>query len=141
MCLTLFGCTKQKEVEDKGMKEEHLILSIDGTKLDVAWENNDSVKALMEIVKTKGTLHVSSENYGGFEQVGRLPESIVRKDRQMTTQAGDIVLYAGNSIVLFYGSNAWSYTKLGHIENLSHEELKEILDVDQISIQLSISVG
>lgn len=141
MCLTLLSCTKQKEVEDKGMKEEHLILSIDETKLDVAWEDNDSVKALMEIVKTKGTLHVSSENYGGFEQVGRLPESIVRKDRQMTTQAGDIVLYAGNSIVLFYGSNAWSYTKLGHIENLSHEELKEILDVDQISIQLSVSIG
>ena len=59
---------------------------------------------------------MNTSAYGGFEQVGSLPQSFSRSDVQMTTQPGDIVLYSGNQLVIFFGSNSWSYTRLGHIE-------------------------
>ena len=76
--------------------------------------------------------------YGGFEQVGRLPQSFSRSDTQMTAQPGDIVLYSGNQLVVFFGSNSWSYTKLGHINDLSADELTVLLDKDQTVIELQI---
>ena len=63
-----------------------------------------------------GAIEVFASRYGGFEQVGSLPQSFSRSDAQMTTQPGDIVLYSGNQLVIFFGSNSWSYTRLGHIE-------------------------
>ena len=64
--------------------------------------------------------------YGGFEQVGSIGSSIARNDKQTTTDYGDIVLYSGNQIVVFYGSNSWAYTRLGHID-MTKEELTELL--------------
>ena len=65
--------------------------------------------------------------YGGFEQVGPIGQSLPRNDSQTTTQAGDIVLYSGNQVVIFYGSNAWAYTRLGHISDKSGQEMAELL--------------
>ena len=76
--------------------------------------------------------------YGGFEQVGSLPQSFSRGDTQMTAQPGDIVLYSGNQLVVFFGSNSGSYTKLGHINDLSADELTVLLDKDQTVIELQI---
>ena len=72
--------------------------------------------------------------YGGFEQVGSLGTSLPRKDVQTTTSAGDIVLYSGNQVVVFYGSNSWSYTRLGHISDKSAAELKELLGHGDVAI-------
>ena len=58
-------------------------------------------------------------DYSGFEKVGSLGTSLPASNSQTTTQAGDIVLYNGNQIVVFYGSNSWSYTRLGHIDDLT----------------------
>lgn len=66
--------------------------------------------------------------------MGSLPQSFTRSDVQMTTEPGDIVLYSGNQIVLFFGSNFWSYTKLGHMDGLSGEELSELLGNDTAEI-------
>jgi hypothetical protein len=73
--------------------------------------------------------------YGGFEQVGPIGQSIVRDDKQTTTNYGDIVLYSGNQIVVFYGSNSWAYTKLGHID-LSQQEMSDLLSGGDVSITL-----
>lgn len=66
---------------------------------------------------------VSMREYGGFEMVGGLGFSLARKDEHMTANTGDVVLYGGNNIVIFYGSNSWSYTKIGTINNVSRREL------------------
>lgn len=58
-------------------------------------------------------------DYAGFEKVGPLGESLTTSDKQTTTECGDIVLYNGNNIVMFYGSNSWSYTRIGKIEDLT----------------------
>ena len=75
--------------------------------------------------------------YGGFEQVGSLGTSLPRNDVQTVTEAGDIVLYSGSNIVVFYGSNSWAYTRLGKITGLSQEELEELLGTGDISITVS----
>ena len=76
--------------------------------------------------------------YGDFEQVGSLGTSLPRKDEQTTTQAGDIVLYSGNQIVVFYGSNSWTYTRLGKITDKSAEELEELLGSGDVTITLEL---
>lgn len=86
----------------------------------------------------EGGLELTAEPYGGFEQVAALPERIVRGDRQTTAQPGDIMLYSGGSIVLFYGSNSWNYTRLGRISGLDEAELTELLGGDGVNITLSV---
>lgn len=105
---------------------EKLKLFIDNTEVDVRWENNASMKQIRELAKQK-PLEINCHRYGGFEQVGEIGQDIVSNNTQMTTEAGDIVLYAGSNIVVFYGNNSWSYTKLGKI-NKTKEELKTMLD-------------
>jgi hypothetical protein len=80
----------------------------------VEWEDNESVEALKELCQ-EGPLTIRMSMYGGFEQVGSIGQSLPRDDSRTTTQAGDIVLYSGDQIVVFYGSNSWAYTRLGHI--------------------------
>ena len=84
---------------------------------------------------------MNTSAYGGFEQVGSLPQSFSRSDAQMTTQPGDIVLYSGNQLVIFFGSNSWSYTRLGHIEGLSTDELTTLLDKDIVFIEIKTTKG
>ena len=75
--------------------------------------------------------------YGGFEQVGPIGQSIARADQQTTTRPGDIVLYSGNQIVVFYGSNSWAYTRLGHVD-LTEQEMAELIGNGDVSITISI---
>lgn len=116
-------------------EEKALMLSINGKQLDVSWENNETVDELITCAQGADIV-VQTTLYGGFEQVGSLPQSFSRNDVQMTTAPGDIVLYSGNQLVLFFGSNTWSYTKLGHIEGLSEHELSELLGGGSAEVEL-----
>lgn len=113
---------------------ETLVLSINGTVLDVQWEENETVAELLTYVQNEN-ITVNTTIYGGFEQVGSLPRRFSRNDAQMTTGPGDIVLYSGNQLVLFFGSNSWSYTKLGHINGMSAEKLSELLGADSAVVE------
>jgi hypothetical protein len=75
--------------------------------------------------------------YGGFEQVGPIGWDIVSNDQQTTTQAGDIVLYSGDQIVIFYGSNSWAYTRLGHVD-LSSKEMEALLGNGDVMLTLQM---
>ena len=114
-----------------------LIMKIDGKKVAVDWEENESVAALTELVKDK-PLTVQTSMYGGFEQVGSLGTSLPRNDAQTTTQAGDIVLYSGNQIVVFYGTNSWAYTRLGHITDKTAAQMKDLLGNGNVTIEFSL---
>lgn len=116
----------------------NLTLSVDGTPLRVKWENNASVSALKELA-AEGNLTIKAHQYGGFEQVGSLPQRIESNDVHMTAEPGDIMLYSSNSVVLYYGTNTWAYTKLGHIENLSETQLKELLSGETVTFTFSLS--
>ena len=119
-----------EKIEEEEIVDE-IVMRIDGTYVPVTWENNDSVAALKELLP----LTISMSKYGGFEQVGPIGQSIFRNDKQTTTEAGDIVLYSGNQIVVFYGSNSWAYTRLGHVD-LSAQEMKDLLGKGDVTIIL-----
>ena len=116
--------------------EGGLELAVDGRQLEVIWEDNASVEALKALAV--GGMELTAEPYGGFEQVAALPERIVREDRQTDAQPGDIMLYNGGSIVLFYGSNSWSYTRLGRISGLDEAELAELFGGGGVTLTLSV---
>ena len=116
--------------------EGELLLSIDGIQVEVDWEENESVAALRELVAFN-PLPIQMSMYGGFEQVGPLESSLPRQDLQTHTNYGDIVLYSGNQIVIFHGSNSWAYTRLGHIRDLSQAALKEMLGQHDVTITLT----
>ena len=109
-----------------------MVLSINGTEVPVTWEENPSVADLQKYLP----LTIQMSQYGGFEQVGSIGRSIVMDDKQITTNYGDIVLYAGDKIVIFYGSNSWAYTRLGHV-NLSQKEMTELLSNGNVSITIA----
>ena len=119
-----------KEDETETMK---LTLKIDDMEVDVLWSNNDSVRALKNLAKDGLTINMSK--YGGFEQVGSIGSTLPSSDTRITTSPGDIVLYSSNQIVIFYDSNTWSYTKLGHI-NLSKSELTDLLGDEDVVITI-----
>ena len=110
------------------------MLKIDDTEIAVRWEDNESVEALEDLIR-EAPLTINMSMYGGFEQVGSLGTSLPRNDVQTTTEAGDIVLYSGNQIVVFYGSNSWAYTRLGHVE-LSAPEMSDLLSHGDVTITL-----
>ena len=128
--------TEETAMPEIDTTEPMLLLTIDGTAVDVQWENNAAVTELYALAQNAITVNTSA--YGGFEQVGSLPQSFSHSDTQMTTQPGDIVLYSGNQLVVFFGSNSWSYTKLGHINGLSADELTALLDKEQTVIELQL---
>ena len=114
-----------------------LSISVGGNSLTATLVDNDATKALIELFK-KGPVTISMSDYGGFEKVGSLPQSFPRNDTQITTTAGDIMLYQGNQLVIFYGSNTWSYTRLGRIEGLSASEIKNALGSGTVAVTLSL---
>lgn len=98
-------------------------------------EDNAATEALVEMMKA-APVELSMSDYSGFEKVGPLGASLPAEDRQTTTQAGDIVLYTGDQIVIFYGSNSWRYTRLGHIDDLTGWE--EALGSGDVTVRLSL---
>ena len=108
-----------------------MILRIDGTEVPVTWENNESVQALHALAP----LTIEMSMYGGFEQVGSIGSSLPRNDRQTSTAPGDLVLYSGNQLVVFYGTNSWAYTRLGHVD-LTKAELTALLSEHDVTITL-----
>ncbi len=113
-----------------------LQMKIGETKVSVSWEDNDSVAALKELCKD-APLTIQMSMYGGFEQVGSIGTRLPSNDTQTTTSAGDIVLYSSNQIVVFYGSNSWAYTKLGHITDQDVAGMASLLSNGNVSITIS----
>ncbi len=142
--LFLTGCSKQETMPEEetvreepvsDVKEETVMkLIINETEIPVTWEDNESVSSLKKKA-AEGDIVMELSMYGGFEQVGSLGFALPRNDIQTVTDSGDIMLYNGNSIVLFYGSNSWSYTRLGRME-ITAEEAKDLLGNGDVTVTL-----
>lgn len=126
----------EPEAQTEEVKEMTMHLKIGDTAVETAWENNASVEALKALCADE-PLVVEMSMYGGFEQVGSIGKRLPRSDVQITTKAGDLVLYSGNQLVVFYGSNSWAYTRLGHITDRSAKEMAELLGSGDVTITIS----
>ena len=132
----LSACSKEEVSREKeNMEAKGMLLTIGEYQLAINTEDNAAVEALSDLLKD-GEIRIDMADYGGFEKVGYLGHELPSQDEEITTSPGDIVLYQGNQIVIFYDSNTWSYTPLGHIENL--EMLKKALGSGNIEIILSL---
>lgn len=89
-------------------------------------ESNSSAEAFAELL-AEGDAAVDMHDYGGFEKVGSLGTSLPTNDENITTQPGDVILYQGNQITIYYGTNTWSFTRLGKVQGMTGEELEEVL--------------
>ena len=142
LAVTLLAiCSKDSEVMAQTMTQK-LYITIDGKTLSVELVDNAATQTLVAALQ-EGDITYEARDYGGFEKVGALGRSLPTSDTQTTTQAGDVILYSGNQIVLFYGSNSWSYTRLGRMEYSSQAELESFLKAGQgnVMVKLSLSSG
>ena len=117
---------------------ESFVISADGKQFEVRFANTYAARALAEQLQA-GPVTVDLHPYGGFEQVGPLPWALPESDEQITTSPGDVMLYQGNQITIFTGSNSWAYTPLGSIEDATPEMLSEVFAGDAVEITLSLA--
>ena len=118
---------------------ETIKITISGKTLPVKIEDNEATKALVEALRTSSITY-EAHDYGGFEKVGDLGFSLPASDTRISTQPGDVILYSGNQIVLFYGTNSWSYTRIGKMEYSTLDELKVFLKAGQGKITVTLSL-
>ena len=112
-------------------------ITINGTTLTATMEDNSSAQALLDMLKSS-PLTLDMHDYANMEKVGNLNTSLPTNDQQITTQPGDIILYQGNQITIYYDTNQWSLTKLGHVDNISADELRQLLGNGNITATFSI---
>lgn len=108
----------QEEEREESMAQNVFTVTVNGAVFQADFADTTGARALKELL-AQGSLTIEMDDYAGFEKVGALGRSLPASDVQTTTQPGDIVLYQGSQIVLFYGTNSWSYTRLGKIADLS----------------------
>lgn len=103
---------------DLSMNDNTFYVTVNGATFSAVFAETAAAGALQELL-AQGDLTLSLQDYGSFEKVGPLGQSLPASDVQTTTQVGDIVLYQGDQVVMFYGSNAWAYTRLGAVQDLT----------------------
>lgn len=138
-CFAFAGCTPDGTESSPDEDNMKMYLTVNGNKIEVTLAENPSVDALVEILKTGDITYTASE-YGGWEMVGNLGHTLPRNDTYLTAEPGDVMLYQGSNIVLFYGNNSYSYTRLGKIKGYAVDELKTLLCAGSSNVQINISL-
>ena len=136
---TLADSTTENTMEESLKEEEKTTMNvkIGENTYTATLADNSSVKALKEIL-SKGSLSIDMKDYANMEKVGPIGESLPRNDEQITTEAGDIILYQGNSLVIYYDTNSWNFTRIGKMDGMTKEELKKALGKGDVTVTLSL---
>lgn len=122
--------------EITGQEESRLKITVGDEELPATFADNSSAEAFRELL-AQGPLTIEMADYGGFEKVGALGTELTRNDRQITTQPGDVILYQGNQITIYYGTNSWSFTRLATIDDPT--DLEEKLGAGTVSVTFSLT--
>ena len=136
--ILITGCSKNSESFAQTMEEKMYITIGDETHC-ITMEDNVGTRALVAALQTENIVYIAHD-YGNFEKVGYVGQSFPTDNHQIATSAGDLVLYNGDNICIFYGSNSWSYTRIGKLDNLSAEEVRQFVKAGggEVSITLSL---
>lgn len=119
------------------MENNSMNIQIGDHVLTATFAENSSADALIEAL-SEGSITINMRDYGNMEKVGSLGMDLPRNDEQITTGAGDIILYQGNALVIYYAPNSWNFTRLGKIDDVTAEELRDILGDGNVTITLSL---
>ena len=130
--------TKPSQPEsDKGSASMKLKIHVNDTTFTATLADNSSATALKELLQ-KGDLTLDMEDFSNFEKVADLPTTLPRNDTQIDTDAGDLILYLGKRIVIYYDKNSWNFTRLGKIDNVNKKRLKQILGDGNATVTFSV---
>ena len=122
-----------------GKEAEKMYIQIGNTVWTATLEDNPSVAAWRELLN-KGPLTVEMSDYGGFEKVGSIGAALTQTNREITARPGDIILYQGSSVTIYYGENSWNFTRLGHIDGITESELRKVLKAGGGNISATFSL-
>ena len=132
------SCSKNSETFAQTM-EEKMYITIGEETHTVTMEDNVGTRALVAALQTDNITYIAHD-YGNFEKVGYVEHSFPTADHQITTSAGDLVLYNGDNICIFYGSNSWSYTRIGKLDNLSVDEVRRFVKAGEGEVTITLSL-
>ncbi len=140
MTMLLVGCsTHNNDVMAQNMTQK-LYITIGGVTKTATLVSNSSAEALVTQLQ-QGNITYEAHDYGNFEKVGALGYSFPENNEQITTQPGDLILYMGSNLCIYYDTNSWSFTRIGKLDNMTQSEIKQWVNAggDNVSVTLSIS--
>ena len=117
--------------------QRKVVLKVGGNSMTATLTDNEATRELTKLLE-QGDMTIRMSDYGGFEKVGSLPQSLPTSNTHITTVPGDIMLYQGNQMVIFYDSNSWSYTRLGKIDGATVSNLRQFLGNGDVTLTLSL---
>ena len=115
-----------------------IAITANGTTMTATLADNSSAAALAELLE-EGPLTVDMSDYAGMEKVGPIGQSLPANDEQITTGAGDIILYQGSALVIYYAPNSWSFTRLGRIDDEFVGSLRDTLGAGDVQVTLELA--
>lgn len=110
------GTTPPSAETMSGQEGTSLKITVGEEELTATWEDNSSAREFQALLE-EGPVTIEMEDYGGFEKVGALGTDLTRNDQRITTEPGDVILYQGNQITIYYGTNTWNFTRLAKIDD------------------------
>lgn len=136
--ILITGCSKNSETFAQTM-EKKMYITIGNETHSITMEDNVGTQALVAALENAEITYIAHD-YGSFEKVGHIGQSFPTADHQLTTSAGDIVLYNGDNICIFYGSNSWSYTFIGHLDGMSANEVRQFVNAGGGDVSITLSL-
>lgn len=128
---------QESEIGTEKNESRKIQIAIGDTILTATPENNPSAEAFLALLQ-EHPITVEMSDYAGMEKVGSLGASLTRSDSQISVGAGDVVLYQGSQITIYYGTNSWNFTKLAHIDDATKENLLEVLGTEDVEVRFSL---
>ncbi len=144
--LLLIGCTSSNKSvasgtrpsKQSGATDARIVnIKVKNDILKLSLANNSSADALLKLLEN-GKITINMQDYGNFEKVGNLPKALPTNDEQINTSAGDVILYQGNKITIYYDNNSWTLTRLGKINGATKEQLLKVLGSGDVTVELSL---
>jgi len=120
--------------------QQKMYLTIGGVTKSATLVSNSSTEALMAQLQ-QGIITYEAHDYGNFEKVGSLGYTFPSNDEDITTQPGDLILYQGSNLCIYYDTNSWDFTRIGKLDNMTQADIKTWVNAggDNVSVTLSIS--
>ena len=138
LLLSGFGSALATETTVPEGTDRMFYAHVNGSVLPILASDNSSADAFLDFLRT-GDITIEMHDYGSFEKVGPLGTTLPRNDEQITTEPGDVILYQGNQVTIYYDVNSWSFTRIGRVQGLSQAELREILGDGNAAVTFSLN--
>ncbi len=131
------SATEETDSSANHMEDNTMKITAGDTTFTATLADNSSVEALKELL-AEGPLTISMSDYASMEKVGPIGTDLPRNDEQIMTGAGDIILYQGNLLVIYYDTNSWNFTRIGKIEGVTGEELLNVFGNGDVTVTFSL---